>query len=64
MIKIFGYQIEPWLFWAIIGLGATVFFGLITLFAWILPRKAKLHPKERETIDHLKEKIETIEKEY
>jgi tetratricopeptide (TPR) repeat protein len=47
--------------WVIIGIVATVFFGLISLFAWILPRKAKLHPKDK-VIDHLKGKIETIEK--
>ena len=68
MINIFGYQIETTLFWTIaLGVPAV----LIALFAWILPRRARLRKEDEVRIQNIEketkeanENIKLIEKHF
>jgi len=60
----FGYQItDPPLFWSIVAVIIAVLGAPIALFAWILPRKARLRREEEERIRRIEEETKVIKQE-
>jgi tetratricopeptide (TPR) repeat protein len=58
MVALFGFKIPIEIFWGVLGVVIAVVGLLITLFAWILPRRSRLIREEEEHLKVIERKAE------